>query len=84
MNSSLLTSDRVKHLKIGVTAVLATALVIVIGIYAKPPGAAHAPAVHAAASPTIVATVDRRLVSRFRSSTAFAAISERASESKGH
>jgi len=61
MNSSLLTSDRVTHLKIGITAVLATALVIVIGIYAKPPGAAHAPAMHAVAGPAIVATLDRRL-----------------------
>ncbi len=36
MNSSLLTSDGVTHVKIGLTAVLATALVIAVGICAKP------------------------------------------------
>lgn len=59
MNSSLLTSDRATHLKIGITAVLATALVIVIGICAQPPGAAHRPAVQSSAGPTLVAKVDR-------------------------
>ena len=41
MNSSMLTSDRATHLKIGMTAALATTLVIVIGIYAKPAGGPH-------------------------------------------
>jgi hypothetical protein len=61
MNSSILTSDRATHLKIGMTAVLATTLVIVIGICAQPPGNAHAPAVQSAAGPTLVAKADRGL-----------------------
>jgi len=61
MNSSLLRSDRATHLRIGVTAVLATTLVIVIGICAQPPGAAHGPAVHSAGAPTVGAKVDRGL-----------------------
>jgi hypothetical protein len=61
MNSSLLRSDRATHLKIGVTAALATALVIVIGICAQPPGAAHGPAVQSVGAPTVVAKVDRGL-----------------------
>ena len=59
MNSSLLRSDRATHLKIGMTAALATMLVIVIGIFAQPPGAAHRPAVQSVAAPTIVAKADR-------------------------
>jgi hypothetical protein len=61
MNSSLLTSDRATHLKIGVTAVLATTLVIVIGICAEPPSTARGPAVGSAGAPTMVAKVDRGL-----------------------
>jgi hypothetical protein len=60
MNSSLFRSDRATHLKIGVTSVLATTLVIVIGICAQPPGAAPGPAVRSAGVPTMVAKVDRR------------------------
>jgi hypothetical protein len=60
MNSSLFRSDRATHLKIGVTSVLATTLVIVIGICAQPPGAAHGPAVQSVGAPTMVAKVDRR------------------------
>jgi hypothetical protein len=36
--NSMLTSDRVTHVKIGMTAALATSVVIMIGIYARPPG----------------------------------------------
>ena len=61
MNSSMLTSDRATHLKIGMTAALATALVIVIGIYAKPAAGPHLQAVQAIAGPAIVATVDQGL-----------------------
>lgn len=61
MNSSLLTSDRATHLRIAMTAVLATTLVIVIGICAQPPGAAHGPAVQSVGAPTMVAKVDRGL-----------------------
>jgi len=38
MNSSLLTADRTTHLKIGLTALLATALVFAVGIFANPVG----------------------------------------------
>lgn len=61
MNSSMLTSDRATHLKIGMTAALATTLVIVIGIYAKPAGGPHGQAVQAIAGPAIIATVDQGL-----------------------
>jgi hypothetical protein len=56
MNSSFFTSDRATHLKIGLTALLATALVIVVGVYAKPVGGAGGAAVQAVAGPTMVAT----------------------------
>jgi hypothetical protein len=56
MNSSFFTSDRATHLKIGLTALLATALVIVVGIYAKPVGGADGAAVRVVAGPTMVAT----------------------------
>jgi hypothetical protein len=59
MNCSLLTSDRATHLKIGMTAVLATMLVIVIGICAQPPGTVHGPAVERAGAPTMVAKFER-------------------------
>ncbi len=59
MNYSLLGSDRATHLKLGLTAVLATALVIVIGMYAQPPGAAHGSSAHPANGPTLIAKVDR-------------------------
>ena len=58
MNSSMLTSDRATHLKIGMTAVLATALVIVIGVYAKPAGGAHGQ-VQGPLGPAIAAMVDQ-------------------------
>jgi hypothetical protein len=61
MNSSLLRSDRATHLRIGVTAVLATTLVIVVGICAQPPGAAHAPAVQSVGTPTMAVEADRGL-----------------------
>ena len=59
MNCSLLRSDRATHLKIGLTAVLATALVIVIGMCAQPPGAAPGPGAHPASGSTLIAAVDR-------------------------
>ncbi len=58
MNSSMLTSDRATHLKIGMTAVLATTLVIVVGMCAKPATGAHGPIVHPVAGPTMVAKAD--------------------------
>ena len=61
MNSSLLRSDRATHLKIGMTAALATTLVIVIGICAQPPGSCARAGCPAAAGPTMVAKVDRGL-----------------------
>lgn len=61
MNSSLLTSDRATHLRIAMTAVLATTLVIVIGICAQPPSTARGPAVQSVGAPTMVAKVDRGL-----------------------
>ena len=58
MNCSLLTSDRMTHLKIGATACLATALVISIGVLAKPIGGHDREHVRiTAASSTMVAAV---------------------------
>ncbi len=59
MNASMLTSDRATHLKIGMTAVLATTLVIVIGICAQPGGGAHGQAVQPVAAPTMVAKANQ-------------------------
>ncbi len=59
MNYSLLRSDRGTHLKIGITAVLATALVIAIGISAQPPHAAPRPAVQSVGTPALVGKADR-------------------------
>jgi hypothetical protein len=56
MNSSFFTSDRATHLKIGLTALLATALVVVVGVYARPVGGANGPAAWVVAGPTMVAT----------------------------
>ncbi len=61
MNSSMLTSDRTTHLKIGMTAALATALVVVIGICAQPPGTVHGPVAQSMGAPARIATVDRGL-----------------------
>ena len=41
MNSSMLTSDRATHVRIAITAALAAALVILVGISARPAGSAH-------------------------------------------
>ena len=65
MNSSLLTSDRITHLKIGFTAILATALVLAVGIFAKPVGATSVgPAQTFAAS--VVVTTGVQVVSQLR------------------
>jgi len=61
MNSSMLTSDRATHLKIGLTAVLAAALVIVVGISAKPAGGVHRQGIHGASAHTMLAKFDRGL-----------------------
>ena len=55
MNSTLYTSDRATHLKIGLTAVLATALVIVVGMNAASPTGIHSRTMPAIASPDVVA-----------------------------
>jgi hypothetical protein len=54
----MLTSDRATHLKVGMTAVLATVLVIVIGVYAKPAGGVHGQ-VLGPPSPAMAAMVDQ-------------------------
>jgi hypothetical protein len=61
MNSSMLTSDRATHLRIAITAALAAALVIVVGISAKPTGGAHGQGSRDATAQTMVAKFDRGL-----------------------
>jgi hypothetical protein len=54
----MLTSDRATHLEVGMTAVLATALVMVIGVYAKPAAGLHGQ-VQGLPGPAMAAMVDQ-------------------------
>jgi len=60
MNSSMLTSDRATHAKIGLTAALATAVVIMIGVYAKPSASVGGQPARATAQSTMIASLDQR------------------------
>ncbi len=60
MNSSMLTSDRATHVKIGLTAALATTVVIVVGIYATPPGSVGGDSPRAGTTSTMIASLDQR------------------------
>ena len=60
MNSSMLTSDRLTHVKIGLTAALATAVVIVVGMYATPPSSVGGQSERASAQSTMIASLDQR------------------------
>lgn len=62
MNASILTSDRVTHLKIGITAVLATALVIMIGVYARPPGSPGGQPAPIATEPAVVVMLEQQVL----------------------
>ena len=62
MNGSFFASDRVTHVKVGMTALLATALVIVVGVYAKPVDAAHGQAMRIITGPSLIATPGRGLL----------------------
>jgi len=55
----MLTSDRLTHLKIIMTAALAVAAVMVIGIYAKPAGTANGHSIRAGTSYAIIASFDQ-------------------------
>jgi hypothetical protein len=59
MNASMLASDRITHLKIIMTAVLATSLVIMIGIYAKPPGSVNGPPDRVVTASTTIASLSQ-------------------------
>ncbi len=61
MNCSMLTSDRATHLKIAMTAILAIALVVVVGICAQPADGRHGQTARDAGAPTIGLTFDRRV-----------------------
>jgi hypothetical protein len=61
MNSTLFTSDRATHFKIGTTAVIATVAVIVVGVFAKPVTAPGGPAMRPVAGVSVAATVSQGL-----------------------
>ncbi len=56
MNSTIWTSDHATHAKIVATAVLAVAVVFLIGVYAKPAQGRHAMVEGPVAGPVAIAT----------------------------